>query len=72
MSALAPHMKRLQEQYKDDPQQRGLAVMALYKEHKVNPLGGCLPMFCSCQFSLLYFRYWVKAWTCIKLLFIYG
>lgn len=45
MSALAPHMKRLQEQYKDDPQQRGLAVMALYKEHKVNPLGGCLPMF---------------------------
>lgn len=45
MSKLAPLMKDIQERYKDDPQLRGQEVMKLYKDHKVNPLGGCLPMF---------------------------
>lgn len=45
MSKLAPLMKDIQERHKDDPQLRGQEVMKLYKDHKVNPLGGCLPMF---------------------------
>ena len=45
MKDLQPHMDEIREQYKSDPQKMNREVMALYKKHKVNPLGGCLPMF---------------------------
>lgn len=41
---LKPEMEKLNERYKDDPQEKQKAMFSLYKEHKVNPLGGCLPM----------------------------
>jgi YidC/Oxa1 family membrane protein insertase len=44
MQKLQPEMERVREKYKNDPQAMNTAVMALYKEHKVNPAGGCLPM----------------------------
>ena len=44
MRKLQPEQKRLQERYGDDRQQLGQEMMALYKKHKVNPLGGCLPI----------------------------
>lgn len=44
MQELQPHMKALQEKYKEDPQRLNKEVMQLYKKHKVNPLGGCLPL----------------------------
>ncbi|MDQ6861177.1 MAG: membrane protein insertase YidC [Verrucomicrobiota bacterium] len=44
MSALAPRMQALKEKYKDDPTRMNTEVMKLYKEHGVNPVGGCLPM----------------------------
>ncbi len=44
MSALAPKMQALKEKYKDDPTKMNTEVMKLYKEHGVNPVGGCLPM----------------------------
>ena len=44
MSALAPKMQGLKEKYKDDPTKMNTEVMKLYKEHGVNPVGGCLPM----------------------------
>jgi YidC/Oxa1 family membrane protein insertase len=44
MSALAPKMQALKEKYKDDPTKMNQEVMKLYKEHGVNPVGGCLPM----------------------------
>lgn len=43
MSLLAPKMKELQEKYKDDPTQLNQAVMQMYKDYGVSPLGGCLP-----------------------------
>jgi YidC/Oxa1 family membrane protein insertase len=39
-----PLMKEIQEKYKNDPQKLQQEMMKLYREHKVNPLGGCLPM----------------------------
>ena len=45
MQALQPQMKEIKEKYKDNPQRQQQETMALYKENKVNPLGGCLPMF---------------------------
>ena len=44
MSALAPKMQQLKEKYKDDPTKMNQETMKLYKEHGVNPVGGCLPM----------------------------
>ncbi|MEZ4288239.1 MAG: membrane protein insertase YidC [Polyangiales bacterium] len=42
---LKPEMDRINELYKDDPEKKGAAIMELYRKHKVNPVGGCLPMF---------------------------
>ncbi len=44
MQAIQPQMKALQERYKKDPQKLQQELMKLYKEHGVNPFGGCLPM----------------------------
>jgi len=44
MQTVAPLMKAIQERYKGDQQRLQQEMMKLYKEHKVNPLGGCLPM----------------------------
>src|SRR5207247_2139197 len=44
MQAVAPLIKETQERYKNDPERLQREMMRLYKEHHVNPLGGCLPM----------------------------
>jgi len=44
MRAVQPKMKALQERYKDDKQRQQQEIMKLYKEEKVNPLAGCLPI----------------------------
>lgn len=44
MQKIQPEMTKLREKYKDDRDAMNKAVMELYREHKVNPLGGCLPM----------------------------
>jgi len=44
MQYLQPKMTELREKYKDDPQRVNKEMMKLYKEHKINPLGGCIPM----------------------------
>jgi len=41
---LQPEIQKLQKKYKDDRAELNKALMELYKTHKVNPLGGCLPM----------------------------
>jgi len=44
MQKLQPKMAELKEKYKDDRDGMNRAMMELYRTHKVNPLGGCLPM----------------------------
>jgi YidC/Oxa1 family membrane protein insertase len=44
MQEIQPLVKAVQAKYKDNMQKQQQEVMALYKTHKVNPLGGCLPM----------------------------
>lgn len=45
MQAIQPQLKDLRERYKDDQQKQQQEIMTLMKQHKVNPLGGCLPIF---------------------------
>ena len=44
MAAIAPHMQELRKRYKNDRQTLNEETMKLYREHGVNPLGGCLPL----------------------------
>ena len=44
MQKLQPKMAELKEKFKSDRDAMNKAVMELYKTHKVNPMGGCLPM----------------------------
>jgi len=44
MQVLQPKIEELKKQYKDNPQKLNKEIMELYKEHKVNPIGGCLPL----------------------------
>ena len=44
MRSLMPKLKALQEQYGDDKQRKNQEMMALYKQEKVNPASGCLPI----------------------------
>lgn len=51
MQDLAPHMNTLKERHKGDSKKLQEAQMALYKEHGINPVAGCLPLLI--QFPLL-------------------
>ncbi len=44
LQAIQPKMNEIREKYKKDPQKMQQEMMELYKKHKVNPMGGCLPM----------------------------
>lgn len=44
MQKIQPEIKKLQEKYKDDKERLSQEMMKFYKENKVNPLGGCLPL----------------------------
>ncbi len=44
MKEIQPKLKQIQQVYKDDPQKMQQEMMKLYKEHGVNPMGGCLPL----------------------------
>jgi len=50
MQSLAPKMNELKEKYKDKPQVMNQKMMEMYKENKVNPLGGCLPLLLQMPF----------------------
>jgi YidC/Oxa1 family membrane protein insertase len=44
MQEVQPIIAAMKEKNKDNPQQQQKEMMAIYKEHKINPMGGCLPM----------------------------
>ena len=57
MQRIMPEVKAIQKKHKGDRQKINEATMALYKEHGVNPLGGCLPLLM--QFPVLIGLYYV-------------
>ena len=57
MKALTPRLTDLRERYKDKPQLMQQEMMRIYREEKVNPLGGCLPILAQMPFFIA--LYWV-------------
>lgn len=85
---IQPELNKLREKYKDDPQRLNQEMVELYRRHKINPLGGCLPLLI--QFPILAILYsainayidkfanasflWIKSLAApdLPLLIIYG
>jgi YidC/Oxa1 family membrane protein insertase len=57
MKEEAPRLKQLQEKYANDKQRMQREMMAIYREKKINPLGGCLPILV--QIPVFIALYWV-------------
>jgi YidC/Oxa1 family membrane protein insertase len=57
MKAVAPRLTALRERHKDEPQKMQQEMMRIYREEKVNPLGGCLPVLAQMPFFIA--LYWV-------------
>jgi YidC/Oxa1 family membrane protein insertase len=56
MQALQPQVKAIQEKFKDDPMKMQKKMGELWKEHKVNPAMGCLPMLIQIPFFFGFYR----------------
>ena len=57
MKAINPKIMEMRERLKDKPQQMQQEMMRIYREEKVNPLGGCLPIVAQMPFFIA--LYWV-------------
>ncbi len=56
MQKLQPQMKAIQEKYKEDPAKMNKKTMEFMKEHKVSPLGGCLPLLLQIPVFIGFFK----------------
>ena len=56
MAELQPKIKEVQTKYKNDKEKQARALMELYKEHKVNPMGGCLPLIIQIPILFAFFQ----------------
>jgi YidC/Oxa1 family membrane protein insertase len=57
MKAVAPRINEMKERLKDKPQEQQQEMMKIYREEKINPIGGCLPIFL--QMPIFMALYWV-------------
>ncbi len=53
---IQPLMQEIQKKYKNDKEKMNQELMRLYKEHKVNPMGGCLPLLIQMPILILFFQ----------------
>ena len=56
MQEIQPKIKALQDQYKDDKEKQTRAIMECYKENKVNPFAGCLPLIIQLVFFIAFYQ----------------
>lgn len=59
MQKLQPEIKKLQSKHKGDRQKLNEEMMGLYKEHQVNPLGGCLPLLLQLPIFIALYRVFI-------------
>ena len=61
LQKVQPIMKELQEKYKEDRQRLNQEMMQLYKEHNINPMGGCLPLLLQMPILFALYRVFYAA-----------
>jgi len=62
MQRIAPEMRKLQAEYRNDRQKLNEEMMKLYQEHKVNPMASCLPIVAQMPVFIIMFRI-LRGWT---------
>lgn len=60
MQEIQPKLKALQEKYKDNKEEQAKAMMNFYRENKVNPFAGCLPILIQIVFLITIYRVIMK------------
>ncbi|HKB57546.1 MAG TPA: YidC/Oxa1 family insertase periplasmic-domain containing protein [Lacunisphaera sp.] len=55
MAKLQPHLQAMREKFKDNPQKIQTETLKLFKENKVNPVGGCIPVLITIPFFIGFF-----------------
>lgn len=56
MQIIQPQLAELREKHKNNPKKLQSEMMAMYKEHRINPLGGCLPMLLQMPILIAFFK----------------
>ncbi len=56
MQSLQPKISKLREQYSNNPQKLNMEMMELYKQHQINPLGGCLPFLIQMPIFISFYQ----------------
>ena len=56
LQVLQPEIDKLRTEFKDQPDELNKKIFALYQEHKVNPLGSCLPLLIQLPVLILLYR----------------
>ena len=56
LAALQPKLKEIQKKYSKDKEKQAQAVMELYKQHKINPMSGCLPLLIQLPILIAFFQ----------------
>lgn len=72
LSVLQPKIKEIQEKFKDDKEKQTKAVMAFYKEHKINPLAGCLPLLIQLPILIALYRVFLNGLDSERLNILYS
>ena len=60
LSTIQPKIKEIQEKYKSDKEKQTKEMMALYKEEKINPFSGCLPILIQLPVLIALYRVFWK------------
>jgi YidC/Oxa1 family membrane protein insertase len=56
MQELQPKLKKIQEKHKDDKEKQTRALMEFYRENKINPFAGCVPLVVQLTFLIAIYR----------------
>ncbi len=72
LSELQPKIKEIQKKYKDDKEKQTKELMALYKENKVNPFSGCLPLLIQFPILIALYRVFWNGFQVEKMSLLYG
>lgn len=56
MQLVQPQLKKIQKEFKSDPKKMQAEIMKMYREHKVNPISGCLPMVFQLPIIFILYR----------------
>lgn len=72
MSEIQPKVKAIQEKFKDDKAKQSQAVMELYKQEKVNPFSGCLPLLVQLPILIALFQVFWRGFGEERLAFLYN